>query len=150
MRLGLTKYGDYERRIDFHVYGFSVYVVFSNDLVKSINARYNKINVPPSVQAMHCRETDNPWSHIVFKLGDASAGSIAHESWHAVRYILDNWTGCDTGNETVAYHLGFLVDKVTEFKNSLIDNGIGVKSSNKKAPKCKSKQYCTKVNKRSA
>lgn len=128
----LSKHGDYERAVKFHVYGFVVYVVFSDDLAKSVAPRYPAIKVASSYHALCCRTANSPEMHMFFKLGDAPAGAIAHESWHAVRYILDDWTGGCLDNEVVAYHLGYLVDVVTGFKNKLIDNGIGVKSSSKK------------------
>jgi hypothetical protein len=128
VKLKLTRHGDYERRVNFHVFGYAVFVVFTEDLVRSVTARYNKIQAEPTFNAMHCREAGNPFSHLFFKIGDASPGTIAHESWHVTRYLLDDWTGCGLGNETVAYHLGFLVDSVIDLRNDLIDKGVGVKS----------------------
>lgn len=45
---------------------------------------------------------------------DASAGTVAHESWHAVRHML-LYVGCTLDSELVAYHLGYLVGHVTKF-----------------------------------
>jgi hypothetical protein len=134
MKLRLSKYGDYERRVNFHVFGYAVFVVFTTDIPKSVLARYNKIQAEPSFHAMHCREAGNPYSHLFFKIGDATPGTIAHESWHAVRYLLDDWTGCGLGNENVAYHIGYLVDSISVFRNDLIDKGIGVKSDRQEVP----------------
>jgi hypothetical protein len=132
MKLKLTKHGDYERRIDFHAFGYVVYVVFTEDIARSVNARYALLDVQPTFDAMHCREKGNPYSHIFLRVGNCCPGTIAHESWHAVRYILEDWVGARLENEMVAYHLGYLVDVIHDFRNKLIDNGVGVKSSNKK------------------
>jgi hypothetical protein len=43
-----------------------------------------------------------------------SINAIAHESWHVVRRIMDH-LGADLDNEMVAYHLGYLVEKVFKF-----------------------------------
>ena len=50
----------------------------------------------------------------VFLKSSASVGTIAHESWHAVRHMLGT-LGVDLDSETVAYHLGYLVDKIFRF-----------------------------------
>jgi hypothetical protein len=128
MKLRQTKHGDYERRINFHVFGYAVFVVFSTDMAKSIRARYDQLLVSDTFQAMHCREKGNPYSHLFFKIGDCSSGTVAHESWHVVRFMLNEWSGCEIDNESVAYHLGYLVDGVCRFRNELIDKGVGVKS----------------------
>ena len=50
----------------------------------------------------------------IFLRPNADVGAIAHESWHAVRYMLGT-LGVDLDNETVAYHLGYLVNKIFNF-----------------------------------
>jgi hypothetical protein len=128
MSLKKTKFGDYRFRVDFPVFGYAVFVVFSDDMEKSVKLRYNRMEAGPSYQAMHCRELGVPYSHLFFKIGDCPSGTIAHESWHVVRYLLADFCGCNLDNETVAYHLGYLVDRIVEFKNNLIEKGVGVKS----------------------
>jgi hypothetical protein len=48
------------------------------------------------------------FSFIFFK-PNPCFGNIAHEAYHAVRHML-RWSGCDLDNETVAYHLGYVVN----------------------------------------
>ena len=48
---------------------------------------------------------------------DANAGTIAHECWHCVRQMLLHM-GATLDNEVVAYHLGYVVNRVTDFKNA--------------------------------
>lgn len=45
----------------------------------------------------------------------AGPGTVAHESWHVVRRMLRG-LGAKLENETVAYHLGDLVKKITDFQ----------------------------------
>ena len=132
MKPKLSKHRDYERRVNFHVFGFVVYVVFTEDIARSVNARYPDIDMQPTFDAIHCREKGNPYSHIFLRLGHCRPGTVAHESWHAIRYLLENWVGSNLDNETVAYHLGYLVDCAMSFRNDLIDAGLGVKSSSEK------------------
>ena len=49
-----------------------------------------------------------------------SPGTIAHECWHAVRTMLLN-ADAELDNETVAYHLGHLVDKISDMLHKNID-----------------------------
>jgi hypothetical protein len=130
----LTKYGDYERRVNFHVFGYAVFVVFTTDMVRSITSRYPDIKVKPTFEAMHCREAGYPYSHLFFQIGNCTNGTIAHESWHVIRFMLADWCNVGLDNENVAYHIGYLVDSVTLFRNDLIDKGIGVKSSKQEVP----------------
>lgn len=134
MKLRLTKYGDYERRVNFHVFGYAVFVVFTTDMVKSITSRgYSRLNIEATFQAMHCREAGYPYSHLFFQIGNCSNGTIAHEAWHVVRFMLADWCNVGLDNENVAYHLGYLVDCVSRFRNEMIDKGVGVKSDRQEA-----------------
>lgn len=139
MKLRLTKCGDYERRVNFHVFGYAVFVVFTTDMVTSITSRgYSRLNVEATFQAMHCREAGNPYSHLFFQIGNCSNGTIAHEAWHVVRFMLADWCNVGLDNENVAYHLGYLVDCVSHFRNEMIDKGIGVKSNKQEVHHAKS------------
>ena len=53
------------------------------------------------------------------------ANILAHEVWHAVRAMLlhigSSVTGTDeTTNEVVAYHLGFTIERATQFIDGVI------------------------------
>jgi hypothetical protein len=50
----------------------------------------------------------------MFLKPNVSVGTIAHESWHAIRAMFES-IGVEIENETVAYHLGYLVNKVFRF-----------------------------------
>ena len=128
-----TKYGDYQYEASFEVFGFSTYIVFSEDMVKSIKGRYPKLYVTnQDFGAMCCRTSGKPEQHIFFELGNCPVGTLAHECWHAVRYMLLDWSKCEIDNENIAYHIGWLVDQAASFRTALIDAGLGVKSKSKK------------------
>lgn len=46
---------------------------------------------------------------------DATLGTIAHEAWHAIYHMLKDFAGAELEDETVAYHLGYLVDQISQF-----------------------------------
>lgn len=50
----------------------------------------------------------------IFLHPNCSVGTIAHECWHAVKGMME-YMGVELDSETVAYHLGYLVDKVFKF-----------------------------------
>lgn len=60
---------------------------------------------------------DQEMKNVIIYQCSAEAGTIAHESWHAVRRMLVH-VGAELENEVVAYHLGHLVQQTTLFKNS--------------------------------
>ena len=63
-----------------------------------------------SPEASHM--SDDNSSCIVFH-PFSSAGTVAHECWHAVRNMLLS-VQAELDNEVVAYHLSYLVDKITD------------------------------------
>ena len=60
-------------------------------------------------------ETDSKHMSFIFLKPSCSAGTVAHECWHAVHNMLETM-GAELDNETVAYHLGYLVDQVTKLR----------------------------------
>jgi hypothetical protein len=61
----------------------------------------------------HMCRRDFPESWIILPF-DAPCSSVAHEAWHAVRRMLD-YCGAEQENEVVAYHLGYVVNKIIHF-----------------------------------
>jgi hypothetical protein len=59
---------------------------------------------------------------------DATAGTIAHEAWHSVYRMLTHM-GAALDNETVAYHLGYLVEAITQFKRKPKKKKVDKKSN---------------------
>jgi hypothetical protein len=92
---------------------YTVMVNVSKDIKKSI------LEFPGSdgeckdgVEAMTFAQ-DEPLS-IIFLTPSVSVGTIAHEAWHAVEAMM-KFTGAEIESEMVAYHLGYLVDKIFKF-----------------------------------
>lgn len=92
---------------------YTVRVVFTADLLKAVK----KYQLPseaasdPDVAAMtvHMRDVGS----FILLQHNASAGTIAHESWHAVKRMLD-YLGVGYDSETVAYTLGYLVNQIVK------------------------------------
>jgi len=132
-----TKHGDYERTVCFPIWSdYEVKIVFCEDLGKARKARYGTSGASDNATALHTQSV-NGTSHLFFIIGNCPTGVVAHECWHAIKAMLIEWAGVsDLDNETVAYHLGYLVQKVADFRNDLIDAKImpqilGVKSKRK-------------------
>jgi hypothetical protein len=126
-----TKHGDYETRVLFPVFSdYDILIVFTEDFNKSWDARFtSSLGTPEVTTAFHWHHKPSDGrSRMFFKLGDCPTGVIAHESWHCVRTMLIDWVGCALEEEVVAYHLDYLVQAVTDFRNKLIDQKIVVKS----------------------
>lgn len=130
-----TKHGDYERKVILPIWArFHFYVVFTDDFKKSYESRYGGNQDFSKTGAFH-KYTRTGASHVFFKIGDCKTGTIAHECYHAAIAMLDRWAGVNPDKldeELVAYHLDYFVQQVTDFKNKLIDSGLGVKSKRSK------------------
>jgi hypothetical protein len=133
MKIKKSRYGDYEHVVKFDVWsGYQVHVVFTDDLGKSRKARYGSAGGTDGARALHSSAQDGH-GHLFFRIGDTPAGCIAHEAWHAVRCMMVDFGGMTImENEATAYHLGHLVQKITDYKWQLIAAKVGVKSSTKK------------------
>lgn len=122
-----TKFVDFEHTISFPVWAdYKVHVIFTGDIVKSRMGRYGAVGKAEAAGALHSC-TDDGHSHLFYKV-TASAEIITHEAFHAIWAMFD-WAGVeDWDNETVAYHLGWLVGHITLFQARV----LAVKSSTKK------------------
>lgn len=65
----------------------------------------------------------------------ATAGTIAHEAWHAVNHMLKGFAGAELEDELIAYHLGYLVDQITQFFNQEKANADGGSSHTTRVPR---------------
>jgi len=124
-----TRWGDYETTVKFAVWSnFTVHVVFTDNIARSRTGRYETAGAAadPDTAALFTRGAGG-YGHLFFQ-SDACARIIAHECWHALWWMFQ-WAGATTwDNETTAYHIGYLVGKVSEFQAKV----LGVKSSSKK------------------
>src|SRR5208282_5398543 len=115
------KYKDFEKIIKFDIWSdFKVHVVFTTDLAQSRIERYDSAGAAAdsSTAALFTRGAGG-YGHIFFKPA-ACAQVIAHECCHAIWYMFE-WAGVEKwDNETLAYHLGYLVGRVTDFQTKVL------------------------------
>ena len=120
-----TRFGDYERKVTFACWAnYDVHVVFTESIPLSRKARYGTAGDSDGAGALHASAIGGR-AHLFFKIGNCPTGVIAHESWHAICCLMTEWAGVkELDNEAVAYDLGYLVQKVADFRNDLIDSGV--------------------------
>jgi hypothetical protein len=104
--------------VEFPAWNYSVIVVVTSN----INAAAKKLRLiavdepPPankSTGGLSRHDRDCGESYL-FVMPGSSVNAVAHESWHCVRRML-LYAGADLDSETVAYHLGYLAQKVYAF-----------------------------------
>ena len=108
-----------EIKIDFPVFNYSIYVVYTSDIARSRKARSVFIGAPDEelgsyVDGLHSFSPIDPDSFVFFT-PSTSIGVITHEAFHAL-WRMFKWVGAKLENETFAYHLSYLVDKILEQK----------------------------------
>jgi hypothetical protein len=116
------KFKERKKLITFPVFlNYKVHVIVSNNPDRSLqkleNAHKMIVSNGKDFRAMHICLKEKQTSYLLLP-DDATAGEIAHECWHATRYIVNDWAGGGLDNEVVAYHLGYLVQEVYKFVNS--------------------------------
>jgi hypothetical protein len=113
----MKKKGRFRERhmlIALDAWNYAVNVVLTTDIEKSrqkINKAMYDIEVDETIDGLCVPSKSASWILLGF---DASAGVVAHECWHAV-WNLSQWAGVELENETIAYHLGYLVQRTTDF-----------------------------------
>jgi hypothetical protein len=95
---------------------FQVRLVFTNDLAKSATARIGQR--PEVFEGGFVFNVKGEGRSYLFLDLTADEATVAHESRHIVHRIFD-WCGAELDNETVAYHLDHMVEKVYEFKKAI-------------------------------
>jgi len=104
--------------IEFPIFsGYLVHVEVTSDIFKSMRkypcTRGISQEDLKNTHAM-CVHDDDGHHTFVFLHPSASAGTITHESWNVVRRMF-KVMGVKLDSETVAYHLGYLVDQIFRF-----------------------------------
>lgn len=125
-----TKFDDYAIYVKFPVMEYGCHVVFTDKYQDSIAARGLAAGRLHMSAACHIHRGGDSW--IFFKIGNAPMGVVAHEAYHALQHMFDVIGVKSLDEETFAYHLDYLVQKIADFRNDLIDAKIGVQSSTKK------------------
>jgi hypothetical protein len=113
----MRKYKNFSRiyTVDFSVWRYLINVVFTKNLqgaADELGLGNHGLNDNTEAAAIH--EEESAVTHVLLH-PDADEAAVAHESWHAIRRML-TYCGAETENETVAYHLGFLVGAITKMK----------------------------------
>ena len=112
-----TKHGDYEKMVTFPVFSkYRVHLIFAKDIHKSLDVRYGDTSRHGDADAF-CRHSKDGHTHIFMPFG-VTDNTIAHECWHAVFEMFD-YVAAGLDNESVAYHLGYLVEQVYDFKRKV-------------------------------
>lgn len=118
----LSRFLDYEKMVVFGVWGnYTVHVILTDNIEQSFKKRFPGMHHGfDFTQAFHViHKPSNGHSYLFFKRGDMPVGTIAHECWHAVHALLKHVDVDEFDNETVAYHLGYLVQQVVEFDGAI-------------------------------
>lgn len=101
--------------IEFPVFcGYIVHFELCNDLAQAMMQYKSCRGISVSdTEGITVHVTDNPMTFIFLKRS-ASPGVVAHEAYHAARQML-RYFQCDPDNESVAYHLGYIVNQMSGF-----------------------------------
>jgi|SRR5690348_16273695 len=102
--------------IEFPVFSYYIVHVEVTSDIKKTAAKYEQTRNIPDLEngdAWSIHPANENFSFIFLK-PNPSVGTIAHECWHVVKRMMD-YMGVELDSETVAYHLGYLVDKVFRF-----------------------------------
>jgi hypothetical protein len=101
-----------DRRVCIHIptFDYQMKIIVTGDVTKAAVELGTDKEFAERSAALHIKWPDEGASTLVLGF-DAKPGTIAHESWHAVRSMLA-WCGAELDNETVGYHLGYLVGQI--------------------------------------
>jgi hypothetical protein len=103
--------------VEFPVFSdYIVHIEITSDIKESFKKYKYTRNLDMSLEdtqavAVH---VENTGMSMIFLPYNASVGTIAHESWHVIRRMME-YLGADQDNEMMGYHLGYLVQKVFNF-----------------------------------
>ena len=102
--------------VEFPVFmDYVVHVELTSNIYKSMSHYPATKEIPNdgTTHAITVHAHDEPFT-FVFLPYNVSIGTIAHESWHVIRRMM-GYCDIELDSETVAYHLGYLVNKIFLF-----------------------------------
>jgi hypothetical protein len=115
----------HETDFRFEVFsGCRVYIIFTDDIIASVEYIRQRddfhTNTPRDRNADGLTiNVNNGNSYVILENEAPAAGTIAHEAWHVV-YAVFKYMGVKlSDDEAVAYHLGYVVQKIVDFKIKL-------------------------------
>lgn len=96
---------------------YQVHVVFSEDVFSAfkfieVRQRWRGNGPGDHCDAFHLSYPGHSW---LFYPYGAAPGTITHEAWHCIHKLL-TFHGAELSEETIAYHLGYIVDRIYKFK----------------------------------
>lgn len=115
-----VRFKEHHYSIDFPVFGYRVFIIYTSSVKESREKISHKVGVYDSsidADGLHSFNPKVPDSFIFFS-PKSTIGTIAHEVSHAI-WQMFNYYGMDFENEILAYHLGYMVDKILFFKNEI-------------------------------
>ena len=108
--------------IDFPVFDYRLFVVYTDDIKKSRLSLNHKVGAPneeisSNIDGLHSYNNLDTDAFILFT-PKSSIGTIAHEVSHAI-WRMFVYYGAEFENELFAYHLGYTLDQILKFKNEV-------------------------------
>jgi hypothetical protein len=97
--------------VTFSVFRYTVTVIYARDMVRT--GKRLKEDLANAAGAFVTKD-DQPYRGWVVLCEESDEGVISHEASHCVRHMLTN-AGASLDDETFAYHLQFLVDRIHRF-----------------------------------
>ena len=129
----------HETDFRFEVFsGYRVYIIFTDDITASveyIKARddFHSMNPKDRNADGLTVNVNNGNSYVILENKAPTSGTVAHEAWHVV-YAMFKYMGVKLTDETVAYHLGYAVQQIVDFKIKLDRRADGNNRRRSKAP----------------
>lgn len=103
----------------FPVFGYEIKVVSSNDIMKAMQKFKHTKNIDveehDSSAALSVHVSKEPLTYI-FVPHRITLEMMVHEAFHAVRRMLKYHSINTDDNEIVAYHLGYLVQQISDWR----------------------------------
>jgi len=111
----MKKFIEYKKEVVFDALGhYKITVIKTNDMQKSIHKRdLGEHDMELTTAITVSLNTDTHQETFIFLSLRPKASTIAHEAYHAIRRMF-KYYDIKMENEAVAYHLGYLVERIHE------------------------------------
>lgn len=109
----MSKYVYSKTTFKIPTFHWTIEVVLTTDVLSYADRIGYETN-DDKTRALHLYYPEQMKSILILK-PNANAATVAHESWHVVYHMLTD-VGAGFDNEVVAYHLGYIVEMVTDLQ----------------------------------